>query len=431
MGNAASAGAPGTDNTKTPAQPERPPPNPSDVKAKDAPTIDNADPPPQTAPGMDPDAVEEAKQPTLSYMSCAELMEGNAFTTEAQRRKLEAFPAGTPPTPEWVMDQMRQEWTEADGDDCTGPWEYATSPVPQEREKRLDQWGLERDNGNEGKTLADFHALPVPQKAKLEVHEVLSLRLYTGPGYSALNTSLRKLETRFAITARVISITIVKLAEACGRAPRCFRGMSLGLSETYLAYYDGFVKQLLKTGEKPKAKGLFGGIKAKAEKVKASINIHVERLAGFAGLAPIDPAPLSFTTKKSVVDAFTYGKETGITLCFVEKEYCRSESASLKIGMGADVSWASQYPTEGEVLFPPFTAMLPYALEHRDFRDMPIQQAADVLGLVGAPKQFCFIPVMFVSWNTQWDKAEFEQMEKDREEAAKEAQRQRKLAGKK
>ena len=368
------------------------------------------------------------RAPTLTYMSCMKVFDkGNLFTREVAQRKTAKFPMGKQPTPEWIFAEMQQEWCRPDTQEA---WDYCTNPVPHDKEKRLDPYKIERDKGNEGMTLMDFLKKPTSQKAKLEKHEVLSLRLYTGPGYSVLNGSLRKVEMRFAITSRVISIAIVKITDAIGRAKRCYRGMSIDLAGDYKEYYNKMQDELLSSNTKTvkkstnlpgsKAGGLVGGLMSGlgkvvdvAEKVVDTVidvaKHNWERVEGFVGPVPFDPAPLSFTTKLGVVEAFTYGKETGITLCFVEKDYCRKETAVLKIGVGADVDWVSQYPTEAEILFPPFTAMLPYALEHRQLSEMSKSQADDVVKMVTKPKQFVFMPVTYCCWNTQWDSRDFRQ----------------------
>eukprot|EP00756_Hemistasia_phaeocysticola_P003115 Hpha_TRINITY_DN12076_c0_g1::TRINITY_DN12076_c0_g1_i1::g.140861::m.140861 len=390
--------------------------------------------------------IESAKQPSLSYMSCFDVFaKGNAYGVEITRRKIAAgFPRGKVPTDEWIWEQLRKEWCDpyalkipADKKEDFGTeeslagdkeaWDYATNAVPEDPEKRRDCWKLIRDNGHEGLTLEGFMQKEIAVKAKLTKVQVLSLRLYTGPGYSSLNKSLRGLQLRFSITARVISITIIQIVDAIGRAPRCFRGMSIPLSDSYLEYYQKMTEEMIITSEgelkpapKPAPKkqgGLLGGLMKGAQLVgsvvekglevgKNIIKHNWERGEGFFGPVPFDPAPLSFTTLYSKAKGFTYKKDTGIILGFVENGLCREETPALKIGMGAPISWCSQYPTEAEILFPPFTAMLPYALEHRDLRPLMKQKTREeLLELLKAktPPNFLFMPVTYCSWNTQWD----------------------------
>eukprot|EP00756_Hemistasia_phaeocysticola_P003997 Hpha_TRINITY_DN12578_c0_g1::TRINITY_DN12578_c0_g1_i1::g.51055::m.51055 len=383
------------------------------------------------------EAIDKAKQPSLSYMSCSDVfLKGNSYGTEIMRRKVAGgFPLGKVPSPYWIWEQMKMEWcdpmslaipekhNEDYGTEETlagdkQAYDYCTTAVPEDPEKRRDNWNLIRDTGNEGLTLEGFLEKDIAKKAKLDKTEVLSLRLYTGPGYTSLNSSLRKLGMRFAVTMRVISITIIKIVDAIGRAPRCFRGMSLTLEESYLAYYHKLTEEMVTVSsveeqapkEAPK-KGLLGGLMKGAQKVagaleegKKFVKHNWERGEGFFGPVPFDPAPLSFTTLYDKAKGFTYKKEHGIILSFMEYSLCREETPTLKIGMGAPISWCSQYPTEAEVLFPPFTAMLPYALEQRDLRNIMKKESREqVLEMAKTKNQFVFMPVTYCTWNTQWD----------------------------
>jgi hypothetical protein len=74
--------------------------------------------------------------------------------------------------------------------------------------------------------LEDFMAAPEAVAAALARAEVLALRLYTGPGYRAVNGSAREGGQAFPCTCFALEAAIIKLALSAGKIPSAVRGVS-------------------------------------------------------------------------------------------------------------------------------------------------------------------------------------------------------------
>ena len=113
------------------------------------------------------------------------------------------------------MEHIAKEWSLPE---LQGHLEYVLNPVPAEEQgRRYASWGggfVVRDKGHEGMTVEDFMALPEAQSAGLRRPEVVAIRLYSGPGFGAMNSHCRRsrFNTQFPVTGFCLDWAIGKLA---------------------------------------------------------------------------------------------------------------------------------------------------------------------------------------------------------------------------
>lgn len=227
-----------------------------------------------------------------------------------------------PPPSDWLLKHMRREWSGAHVEH----WDYVNSPVPSDPEEREIAEGDLRDDGNENCTLSDFLVRDQAKEAGLHLAEIVALRLYTGPGYKAINASTRNGDHSFCVTCFTLEAAIIKVAKNTKKA-NLVRGLSGRMSDRFQALYaEG---RPLKTGD-----------------------------------VIADPGFLSTTRNLDVV---TSGNYKGSTLFVITGKSVRPGL----LRMGADVAWISQFPREQEVLFPQFTELW-YAT--KDKRDPKLDQ---------------------------------------------------------
>jgi hypothetical protein len=122
-----------------------------------------------------------------------------------------------PPSDEWLEAAMQREW--AAHPRFAVHWAYVIGECPvDEAGRRFPDWNggfSVRDTGHEGFTVDDFCNHPLAKEADLRRPDVLGLRLCTGPGYEALNASLRANSTRFPVTQFCIDRAVGRLAQRC------------------------------------------------------------------------------------------------------------------------------------------------------------------------------------------------------------------------
>eukprot|EP01004_Peranema_trichophorum_P005916 NODE_4757_length_1118_cov_70.621106_g4221_i0.p1 GENE.NODE_4757_length_1118_cov_70.621106_g4221_i0~~NODE_4757_length_1118_cov_70.621106_g4221_i0.p1 ORF type:complete len:325 (+),score=62.86 NODE_4757_length_1118_cov_70.621106_g4221_i0:56-1030(+) len=238
-----------------------------------------------------------------------------------------------PPTEEWIVTKMEAEWS---APELRLHWDYVLSDVPVEPEKRI--WdGDVRDNGHEGYSVDEFWNKPQARKAKLDRNDIISIRLYTGPGYRALNGSLRSESYSLVVTCWCLTRAVGRIARV---TPVQFlvRGMKGKLPEQWTNGYN--------------------------------------RLSKFfqqRGLVISDPAFVSTTTDLKVATSnfdgniiFVVKSELPMgpnAVAFDESEQSAPESGYLR--NGGDVSWISQYPVESEVLLPINVELIPLMTSQR------------------------------------------------------------------
>ena len=232
-------------------------------------------------------------------------------------------------TAEEEMVAMSREWTSKKK--LRQHWEYVVNPVPVLPEARL--WnGVVRDEGHEGWSLEDFLSR-CPQRARaagLCVVHVAALRLYTGPGYTAINTDLREMAAAFKVTVRMCLSAITLLSKAAsekegnssGPPKLFFRGLGGAMEQRFVDFYRSL--------EAP----------ATTDEEKALVWDH----------ALCDLAMMSTTTDASVA-AESFG---GNIIFAITPSH---HSSGLRCG--AEVGWLSQYPKEAEWLFPCGTMLYP------------------------------------------------------------------------
>jgi hypothetical protein len=175
--------------------------------------------------------------------------------------------------------------------------------------------GVNRDIGNEGKTLDDFVAHPAARQANLSKANVLAMRIYTSNSYWRVNAPLRAGCTAVqphphAATTFYIHDGIMKL-----RANRAADAMAVqtfwrGLDDMGVA--DSFLKQ--------------GGTEMGC--MSTTQDLQVARIK-FAKVGVVDHPLLIKVQSTSLMDC------------------------------GAELGWLSMYPEEREVLFPPLTYLRP------------------------------------------------------------------------
>mmetsp|Transcript_56238 Transcript_56238/g.120613 ORF Transcript_56238/g.120613 Transcript_56238/m.120613 type:complete len:446 (+) Transcript_56238:611-1948(+) len=224
--------------------------------------------------------------------------------------------ASFPPHEGWLSERMQAEWSQPAG---VPFWEYAINAVPlrQCRNPFGKSASGEKDSGHEGWSLDDFVKRPEARDAKLTRVEVLALRLYTGKGFTLINTALRTDKPDFAVTAYCVEAAVIKLGCA-GRKVDTYRGVVGAMDPRWTDRYD---------------RGL-----------------------------PVRPgdalADSGFMSSTRELDQAYRG-----TALFV----LRGKSA--RPGMlrsTADVSWVSQYPSEQESLLPPGASLVYPKLDKRD-----------------------------------------------------------------
>jgi len=257
------------------------------------------------------------------HMSFPTLLQAVFWALERQpvMELLSAANAPFPPTADWLMGRFLAEWEEDPG--LKLYLDYVRNPVPVGKEGRayVDTVGglMVRDAGNEGMTLEDFCQRLPALRARLTTPEVAALRLYTGPGFSIINRSLRSRSDRFAVTQYLVDSAIGKLAQHSG--PQLL--------------YRGIRGQMPKKWERKYKEGKAYGSKR---------------------MVIVDPAVVSTTTDHHVA-LQNFGGPTVFVL-HTGGETSRVRPAGF-LDTGADVRWISQSPSEMEVLFPSRTFFIP------------------------------------------------------------------------
>eukprot|EP00667_Euglena_gracilis_P003796 EG_transcript_3811 len=256
------------------------------------------------------------------YLEYANLLMGIKLACE-RRVFMEALALSgesLPPSSEWLMEMMCREWRALP---CLAVhWDYVMHSVPLTAEgRRFPNWkgGFSvRDDGHEGMAVEDFLALPEAQEAQLTLPEVVGLRLYTGPGYEALNRSLRANTQRFPVTEFCIDSAVGKLALV--HQPRdLLRGLRKKMHPKWRRQYQ------------------------------------VYRGIGKKDAVLCDPGFVSTTTDVAVAT----GADFGGPVVFVVRAKVPIVGRVGFISDGAAVDWVSQYPTEAEVLLPSNTIFVP------------------------------------------------------------------------
>lgn len=171
-----------------------------------------------------------------------------------------------------------------------------------------------RDKGNHGVMLDDFVNHRVAVAAKLTQAEVAAVRMYTGPLYAPwcralrLNEETPSLLQDWATCISVLCSAILKLSYSAGTST-----VYRGVCEEDVTLPSSFVHA---------AEGKFAG--------------------------GVEMAFMSTSTNRSVAIEYATRHFTSATCSIFEIEF---DAAS----RGASVQWASQYPYEEELLYPPCT----------------------------------------------------------------------------
>eukprot|EP00667_Euglena_gracilis_P002792 EG_transcript_2798 len=250
------------------------------------------------------------------------------------REKLAEANEPFPPSEQWLTAAMEAEWATP----LLRPhWGYARNPVPDlSEERQVPDWTggfTVRDEGHVGMTNEDFCRTEEAVEAGLTMPEVVGLRLYTGPGYEALNLSLRANSQRFPVTQYCIDSAIGKLAQV-GPLLSLLRGMRKPMDPRWVRLYN-----------------LYRGL-------------------GRKRLALSDPGFVSATTDLAVAT----GQDFGGPLLFAL--HTMAPAVLPRAGFlsnGGDVQWVSQYPAEAEVLLPSNVILVPRLLcKHMRDHGLPV-----------------------------------------------------------
>ena len=262
-------------------------------------------------------------------------------------------PKGWPPRQDWLMEEMQREWTRSL--ELEVEWRYVTSPIPSEGARDKD-----RDNGRPaGHTPAHFLEHEVAQRARLTLPLVVALRLYTGPGYKALNQSLREHTGLFRVTLFALHWAIIRLGRHERRDHVLFRGLK------------GQPSEQLKTPE-----ALTSYFLGEPGVMSTTRSVRVAREFG---------CDVMFV----VLDAA--GPHARVSRYFPDGDWIPTSGTPGLASTGAPVEWVTQYPGENEVVFPP-SVLSPVAPD-------------TIAGLSPAQYQHLAKQVYFVTLYFLWDSA--------------------------
>jgi len=282
----------------------------------------------RTAPPIDHTALAFAKDNLISlnfdWEDSSQTNGPSKFPAKAQQLKTSLVEKARndqvhlPPSGPWLLLQMQNEWFT---DDLRVHWNYVHTIVPRDVSKRELAPGDNRDKDRGGWQLEDFQATNQAQAAELTMQEIVALRLYTGPGYNAINKSLRKGDiTAFAATTYCIESAIIKLAATSTDKHLVYRGLK-GQMPSHL--FQGYLND--------------------------------------NSFCVSDSAFISTTKNIEVALGDKYGGNILFALrcqaatIEVDKDKVVTGNGWLKCG--ADISWISQFPEEEEVLFPRYSGL--------------------------------------------------------------------------
>eukprot|EP00668_Euglena_longa_P000226 GGOE01000310.1.p1 GENE.GGOE01000310.1~~GGOE01000310.1.p1 ORF type:complete len:782 (+),score=172.88 GGOE01000310.1:80-2347(+) len=290
------------------------------------------------------------------YLEYATLLEGIIMSCSrfALAEKMQLAGETYPPREEWLLSAMQAEWSNPK---LLLHWWYVTHPVPESEEgRRFPDWNggfSVRDTGHVGMSIGDFCGTEAAAEAGLTVAEVVGLRLYTGPGYEALNLSLRANSQRFPVTQFCIDSAIGKMGRVAP-VQVLLRGMKKVMDPRWVRLYN------------------------------------VYRGVGHRHLALSDPGFVSTTTDAKVAT----GKDFGGPVLFLLKSLAPRQKGQFGfLSNGGDVQWVSQYPSEAEILLPSNVMLIPELL-CRHMRGYVHPHAPD-------KKQFRFM--VFYPWDFEYN----------------------------
>ena len=274
---------------------------------------------------------------------------------------------------EWQLGAAAAEWT------------YVMEPVPIP----APGTDADRDRGRAGRTLDDFCADPMAQRAGLLRPEVIALRLYTGPGYDVMNQFLRGTPVSDILKYYTPSgggpsyefqtlpvpkdgATVFQLEDSfvvcsdpdktSGQEAACHISQFGGPIATCVLA-DRAVRKLTRLSYPA---SVFRGVRGTLD---PQISQLIQALAGgpITPASPSRPTEVAFmsTTHDPEVAASFADKGSGLLLAmFCNGGWQRQTDPKYPsdpptVTNGARVKWVSQYPSESEVLFPPGTVLEP------------------------------------------------------------------------
>jgi hypothetical protein len=198
---------------------------------------------------------------------------------------------------------QQPKWKGTDVQKCI---QYVLDEEAVEKTEQLGWGETVRDKGHGGMKLADFLELPQAISARLKLHHIAALRIYSSQAYSCINDPLR-----------------------AGTKPHPFAATTLFLSEA--------VKKL-RTQHTNKANQVF---------YRGMRDTHLPASLLKVG-GGTELGCMSTTRKKEVAADFAGGEKSVQPLVFrvVAKTF---------MNCGAEIMWLSVYPGEDEILYPPLT----------------------------------------------------------------------------
>ena len=182
--------------------------------------------------------------------------------------------------------------------------------------------GVQRDIGNEGKTLDDFLAHPSAVAAGLKKAHVLALRLYTSNSYYRINGPPTDRLFQKSGRPHPYAATTYYIFDALKKLRQTLAGGTVTIK---LGGSGGGAQSWPKT--------FWRGM--------ADMAVSDE----FTAQGGTEMACMSTTEDRAVAEKFAESKAPLLL---------KLEASSF-MACGADISWLSMYPAEKEVLFPPLT----------------------------------------------------------------------------
>ena len=216
------------------------------------------------------------------------------------------------------LQSMEQEWRSNGSPTDIENFKYITKgrardPIPAHMRELLAKPAgpteSDFDAGHDGMTASDFQSLEISVAAGLQLHHVVSLRLYTSNSYPLFNKAMR-----LGTKPHPIRVTLYVLDEA-------LKKMRKVEARQNPATYN-------------QTQYLWRGMK--------DVDLDLDQ---FKVLGGTELAPMSTTSTRSVAEAFATGDTRGLIFRYTTRGHSK----------GVRIDFLSLFPKEEEYLYPPLT----------------------------------------------------------------------------